>query len=46
MNSTITNFSATPKKEWIKPEVKGFDLSNTEGGRYSFIHVEDTFYHT
>ena len=31
------NLSVAPRKEWIKPEVKGFELSNTESGRFVYI---------
>ncbi len=45
MNNTVSNFSVSPKKEWIKPEIKGFELNETNGGpttRFS----ENTYYHT
>ena len=40
------NLSVAPKKEWIKPEVKGFELSNTESGRYADIVEGGIWYHS
>ncbi len=44
MNSIVSNFSVSPKKEWMTPEIKGFELNETKGGTYSRAYEAQAYH--